>query len=493
MTTARQRGAEPLRLVFPRSPAPRRPLTPLVVFGLCVLALGLLGEKCFGGPLAPRSVIVNPDDRCVALGSAFPPDLHFVPGAASSRLWVADLSPAQLVPFEVEVVPPEIPDPPGVFLVPSSPTLEDLLIVAEDRALVASGSDEEVLVFDPSTSELVDVTVDGVLRSAIPTRVCVTVSKDSVDSGGAAVEDELCDAAADPDTEVSFYSSGTSGVAITGSPPSRMFVSVSNLGSDADYLPGAVLVFDLDTAPDPPSVTTNSVIVTEGYNPTHVDSVTVDGHDFALVTVSGVAPADGAEVADDPLAAAIEVIDAETLELIARYPLGRTFPSPGGLAIDSAADGRTAVAGRRDTRGLLAVNLMALAGLGSPGAVVSLDTEVRSYETRKRVGGADDATCPPFIAGVAFDDAGSRVFATDFCDGTIPIVTVLPGSPPVFSDETRAAERVAPFDSEDAEAPRGLGAIAVRPGDPSSYTGPDVFVLVAEPEGALCALGVDSV
>ena len=92
---------------------------------------------------------------------------------------------------------------------------------------------------------------------------------------------------------------------------------------------------------------------------------------------------------------------------------------------------------------------------------------------------------------MAISDDQSEVYAVDYCDGTLTVVGV--ASDGTLS-EIRQIELTAPID-EPAPAPgseveiiKGPGRIAVRPGTPgTSFVGSDLFVLVSQPEGLVCA------
>ena len=195
--------------------------------------------------------------------------------------------------------------------------------------------------------------------------------------------------------------------------------------------------------------------------------------------------------------AAIDVIDADTLELVATIPLGLAAPSTAGLTVDPS--GRIGVVGSTIRRELLAVDLAPLETLpDSVASPVVLDTAVifdadDAFALPKRSPGAPESACPGFVADVAFD--GSRIFATEACDGTIAVVDVdLSDDPPVPvpADRFVAVELlrvVEPITSDTVGDPHQPGMLAIRPGGPGS--GPEILFLVGEPEGLLC--GIDGV
>jgi DNA-binding beta-propeller fold protein YncE len=512
---------------------------PIVAFAL--LVAGLLGnDACFyPRPQDDDSIITNPDARCAALGGTYPAGLAFDP--KTSRLWVAERAQFALIPFDVDVVPP-IPsadiDP---FLIPGdsdsnglpdTPLLEGIHIPSNigvfsgEAGLVSAIAYDVVLFFKPPTGDLfaIDVAVPAVFESGdypflpspgddarsqtgISTRSCIRPPEGLRDSLG--LEFEISRPCGVPLN--SFYSSTTSGADYSGE---RLFVSVANPGADAQtatplYLPGAVLAFELPTItsiqPDTEPLAHPSVIFTKGFNPTHVTGYSVgqgeSKRNFVLVTVSGAFGVqddpDTPDVAEEDTDSAIEVIDADTLELVATIPLGKAALS-GSLAIDPT--GRVAVVGSDEHRWLLAVDLEPLSASDFPstGPPIELDSAVLHDAVNPieipalAANGAGEQPCPVSTAGVAYNHAGTRIYVTEFCDGTLSVVDVnLSGSPSFSFREQRTI--TGRFDGEDLTIPRGPTAVAVRPGKPGfAFTGPDVFVLVAEPEGLMCALDVES-
>ncbi len=115
--------------------------------------------------------------------------------------------------------------------------------------------------------------------------------------------------------------------------------------------------------------------------------------------------------------------------------------------------------------------------------------------------GAPAATCPGYVVGADFDATGTKVFASDFCDGTLAIVGVdLSGNPPVPVPAVPERFRVlrtlpitAPLSPASLGLSRAPGAVRVRPGRPGvDYHGPDVLFLASLPEGQLCGVRIDS-
>lgn len=493
-------------------------------------------------------------------GLSFVPTALGATGSAQ-RLVAASDVPASVIPFSPDSLPPAVAASGRVPSFPAdsdgdgqpddvrSPRPDGVLALAPDLALVSASGFAEVLFVDPRSGALrqVQVSVPGdvpatrfarlpapggsALRTAISTAACIAdPPPGAVDSNGApltATFPPSPDSCVDPRVR-SFEFGYTSGVAFAAG---RLFVSMSNLGNNpgtqfTQFLPGAVLVYDFDPAASPPRVSprADGVIFTTAFNPTHVTALrTAGGRDLVLVTNTGPLGV----ILDDPQTdeleaggvaqgeGSIDVIDATTLQLVATVPLGLAAPSFDALAIDPSR--RVAFTGSAATRSLYAIDLAPLDALpplaagarpfvldGSDVRVGGADARIfdaaRPLRIPARANGAPAATCPGFTVGTAFGATGAKLFATEFCDGTLTTVGVdLSGDPPipVPRDEHFAvlaqSNVVAPVGATGLGQPRALGSIAVRPGVPGiDYRGPDVFVLAGDPEGLLCALRIDS-
>jgi hypothetical protein len=517
---------------------------------LALAAAGSLGGSCGGGSGGGgRSVrsVQSLDVRCAAQPSFFPPGFAFVPGQRD-LVWSADFTPPTLLPFAVDTNPPEIAPGLSPFLIPFdsdgdgfdefllAPVPDDLEIPTPGLGLLTASSYEEVIFFDPGMGGLIEFEVSvpagvgfvkshnpflpdpgsSAPRTALSTFACVRPAPGAVDSRGDAVAVSVPAAGFCDGTFPSYLASFTSGAALAGG---RLFVSVSNLGGDAgtpepQYLPGAVLVYDIDLGSAPPTVSPHPgvpVILTTDFNPTHVTGYSAGGRDFVLVTNSG---SIGIE-ADDPSTreiegagialtdASIDVIDADSLVLVATVPLGRAGLSFDRLAID--ASGRVAATGSAVARHLLAVDLGPLPGLpaapvaplvldGSSGPDAVIFDAAAPFQIPARVGGAPASSCPGFTVGTAWDAAG-RLYATDFCDGTLSVLEVaLSPSPPTPVPPARFSfgellNVVEPLRSDTLGELRQLGTLEVRPGGPGVDA--EVFFLVGEP-GHLCGITVES-
>jgi len=400
---------------------------------LCLLAAASTGQDCGGGG-GSGAAAQNEFDvdlaGCAALSSQFPPGFDFTPGDPS-RVLVADFAPPTVIGFDVSGgrrgVPPEEADRPirtpadPVYVVPPdsdgdgvaeaiepipfSVVLDDVLaddpVLAAADLAIATSSGYEALLFlraDGSAARELEVAVDAsfapgdrpflpapgsrALRRGLSTLACVRPPPGARDSRGAPLATVLSPAAScDPDV-LAYFARFGAGVARAAG---RLFVATSNLGAaagsaDPQFLPGTVLVHDLDTSVEPPVVGPSPdapAIFTTAFNPTHVTSHATATRDFVLVSLSGSLGIEPDDPDTTPIEtggialtdSAIDVIDAHTLELVATYPLGPAAIAFGPLAIDPS--GRVAVAGSSVGRALVAVDLSVLDALPAapPGGV----------------------------------------------------------------------------------------------------------------------------
>jgi hypothetical protein len=536
------------------------------------VALALFAAGCGGsggggtgsGGSAPVVEVSSPDSRCAPLPGPFPPGLDLIPGFGSRAL-VANFTPPSLLPFDLGAVPPSITASGSVPALPpdsdgdgcsepstgpcaatapfpgaaTSPQPDGVLAVSASLALMTASSYEEVIFVNPADGRLVTGTVStpasfaarqyfflpapgsSASRTAVSTSGCLPLAPGALDSRGDLIVVPPI-AGCIPGTP-SFRTTFTSGAAISAG---RLFVSMSNLGdnsvpANAQYLPGAVLVYDFDLSSGAPVVTPNAVtpvLTTTGFNPTHVTAYrTPSGRDLVLVTVSGAI----GRIADDPSTpvlesggialsdAAIDVIDAQTLQIVATVPLGRVGLSFDRLAIDPT--GRVALTGTAIGRALYGIDLLPLSSLpAAPPAPVVLDgsggPDARifyagfPFTIPALPGGAPAGSCDGYVVSADWNVAGTKLFATEFCDGTLSTVAAdLSGSPTLA--ELRGARfrfqnlapAFAPVSASSVGKPRAPGSLRVRGGVPGvTYTGPDVFVLVGNPDGLLCGIRVES-
>jgi hypothetical protein len=506
------------------------------VVALAIAACLLLGDDCdvdrdairerLARQAAERdmgpSVAVSAD-ACVTLPEPMPVGLSLVNGA-TDRVLVANSEPAAVIPLSLATQPPSVATPGAVPTIPDDsdgdgevddpkPVLEGVVgddpTVPTGFALATSTAKEQVLFVSPVTAELVPFFVDGELRTAVATAVEVTPEEGAQDSHG--------DPVADP-----FTTSFTSGVAVSGT---RAFVSTSNVadgagGEDPVYLPGTILMFTVNLLAGSID-STPQVLFTTRYNPTDVTPYTSPGgRSFVLVSSTGALGvsnqtrfgfATGASEAGK--AGAIEVIEVfptpDDPALVAVIPLGETAPGFGKVTLDRRS--WIGTIGSLVERRVLAVDLSILDELPTdpPDELVILDgsgtetdpvIDAPSLRITPIGGGPPAETCAGTVVATAWAD-GDRLLALEFCDGTVsswkvnlrgnPAHNPTPFPPDRFSlrMELRAVAPLVAAGSGQLQAPLGM---VVRPGKPGvSFIGPDVFLLVGLPEGALCGLASD--
>lgn len=514
--------------------------TPALLAG-AALALA----ACQGGP---SKVEARPSPGCVVLSEfAFPPALDWLPGRPGFAVSASvEPSAVQLLdargeaPLRVPGVPTLVlPDdsdgdglPEGVGGL-SSPVIDDVVVVppalvAAGLGLITASGYEEVIWFEPERGVLapIEVSVDAgfapgdfrglpapgtsALRTAVSSAICIKplapIDSTGVDYSVGAPPGAFCDAA----VPGSFYARFTSGATLAAG---RLFVSLSNLGSaippeSPRYLPGAVGVYDVDLASDPPRVSPSPLapfLETEHFNPTQVTRVEAGGRELVLVTASG---AIGIEL-DDPgtpqveqgtlalTQAAVEVIDPESLETLGSLPLGLAAATFDRLAVDPS--GRVALLGSALARELYAIDLAGLA-LDPPdlsGAVV-FDVAAPLVFPALPGGPSLDA-CAPLVGGLAWNDAGDRLFASERCDGSLsefafaPIEDADGHLAPESFTWLGTRPLTAPLRADTLGEQRDPGRLRIRSGRPGvDYAGPDALFLSSQPDGQACALRIES-
>ncbi len=521
--------------------------------GLLVAACGGSGgggSGSSGG--APVVKVEASAPNCAPLPGPFPAGLELVPGVPG-RAVAASFAPAALLPFDLGRTPPANAQAGTVPAFPpdsdgdgcpepcpaTTPQPDGLLALDATLALVTASSYEEVIFVSPANGALVAGTVStppsfapgqyvflpppgvSASRTAISTSGCQPVAPGALDSRGAPVV--VPPAAFCLPATSSFRPTFTSGAAVIAG---RLFVSMSNLNDNTDpanaqYLPGAVLVYEFDRSSGAPVVAPNAttpILTTTGYNPTHVTAYrTPSGRDLVLVTVSGAVGIRD----DDPgtpviesgglalTPSSIDVIDARSLVLLATVPLGTVGLSFDRLAIDPT--GRVALTGTAAGRALYGIDLAPLDALpasppvplvmdGSTGADARLFHAGFPFAFPARPGGPPAAQCNGYVVSLDWNAAGTRVFATEFCDGRLVSVSAdLSGNPTLA--ELRAnrfglaalIDVSAPVTASAVGQARAPGTVRVRTGRPGlDYAGPDVFVVLGSPDGQLCAVRVES-
>lgn len=528
-----------------------------LVAGLVVAALGAAGGSCGGGSGKGGSASIKVkslDPRCEVIArQAFPPGIALLPGDPPLLL-ALNFSPSAVVGFDITGPAPSLAAAPPILALPADSdgdgmpegsgtvaafpllggvSVEDPELADAGLGLLTASSYEEVLFFRPRQGALAAAQVDvpasfaagdyprlpapghGALRTAVSTEACIRPAA-PIDSAGhdyaAGVPSQyFCD----PAVRGSFLATFTSGAAVAAG---HLFVSMSDLGSgqggpDTQYLPGAVLVYDVDFASQPPRVAPNALVPfveTGAFNPTQVTRFEVGGRELVLVSVAGavgIQPDDpstpAVETGAIPLSpAAIEVIDARSLALVARYPLGMAALASDRIAIDPT--GRLAVVGGTAGRALFAVDLSPLADLpDAPSEPVDLSAFVlfdadAPLVVPRAASSPDSVTCQGRTEGFGFDASGTRLYALESCDGTLTRFAVsLPapgealarGDVALLSSEALLARQ----DPDRRSELRDPGPLRVRPGRPGvDFSGPEFFFLAAQPDGHVCGIHVEA-
>lgn len=524
-------------------------------------ALGCAGDASDGE--APTIEFAS-SSECIRFDGGFPSGLVSLPGDGGEAA-VGQLNPTAVLGLDLDAEPPrllarsDIPGIPtvgcgrcgGIARVDSdgdgiadacrsdeqgfrcfSPIAGELSALSATRVALSTSGYEQILFVDPRTSTPLPVELATplasagfdpadwpfwpspgapVIRNGISTRVCV-YGVGLVDSTG-----ETLGAAAGCDPGRAGFATGfTAGVALR---RSRLFVATSNLirSSRAQFAPGTLLVFDYDTSVSPPRARPaggDAVIRLSGFNPTGVTAYqTPAGRDLILVGSTGaIALGSGSDlVRSDSL---VDVVDAETLELIATIPLGRAGLGFSALAIDASR--RLALGGAATTRALFGIDLAALddpdLGSGSDPLPIVLDgsqppfrdarvfTASAPFVLPTRADGAPANECTTQTS-VAFSPRRARAVASDFCDGTMSVLDLaLPASraTPLDPASILRLERVqnvaAPLVADAGPRLRAINRVFVRGGEPGiDYSGPDVFFSAGLPEASVCGVHIDAI
>ncbi|MEZ4278236.1 MAG: hypothetical protein R3F21_01305 [Myxococcota bacterium] len=403
----------------------------------------------------------------------------------------------------------------------SYPVMGEIQVVADGVALASTSNYEQVLAFDPETGAPIPLTLaqpappDGVeyplfpavgttaLRTGVSTLACV-YPEGALDSNGAPLApDPRCDAA-----RPSFLTNLTAGKAIAGG---RLFVATSNLARSNRFLPGTVLVFDWTPTPGGIEVRpaeATPVLYTSGFNATGLAAFrTVGGRELVLVTVTG-AIATGTGPGNVLSEGFVDVIDPSVPRIVATIPLGFAGPSFDAPAIDPT--GRIAWLGASSTRALYAIDLRPLDDprlyAGDPDpirldglSIGGLDARIfdgdRPFALPPRSDGRASTGCEG-LTDVTINAAGTEVFASDFCDGTVTRVGLELGDPVVPYPAVRfpvlaQANAFAPNDV--VGALRSPLMLVARPGIPGiDFTSPDALALMGQPDGQICGIRIES-
>ena len=540
---------------------PSRPVSVARVPICLLLAIALLGCPGDASDGDAPLLRLSSTPECLVFAGGFPPGLTALPGAASEAA-VVQFLPTAVLGVDLDGRPPGLlaSDPiPGLPELVSprcgglrsdsdsdgrsdpdrsdelgfrclDPAAGNLRAVSSDRVALTTSGYEQVLLLDPRDGRLATMQLEtpaagpdfdpadwpfwpaaGSLpfQTGFSTRACVY---------GAGLVDSL----GDPIGANTRCDAGREGFATTFSADAvrvgdRLFVVTSNLirSSTAQFAPGTVLVFDFDLATTPPRVgpsARRAILTTTGYNPTSLAAhTTPSGRELVLVGTTGaLALGTGSDLVRSQ--SSVDVIDADSLELIATIPLGLAGLGFSGLVSDPT--GRVALVGAAAGRSVFAVDLAALddpgLGLGPEALPIVLDgstpgfRDARVFDAEapfhlpKRIDGPSDSQCTTQTS-VAIEDTGDFAVATDFCDGTISILDIrLPASraTPLEPTDVLALDRLvtvaAPLVPSAIGLIRAIDRVLIRPGTPGvDFTGPEVHVTAGLPEGALCGVRID--
>jgi hypothetical protein len=277
----------------------------------------------------------------------------------------------------------------------------------------------------------------------------------------------------------------------------KLYVVTSNftaVGGNPVCPPGTVLIYSWDRDPDAsrPTIEPSSraFLVTTGYNPTEVTAL---GERFVLVTNTGVI-AIGEDTLADPLTeGSVDVIDTEEDCIVATYPLGMGAPSYKPIAI--TRDRSRALLGSVAYNAVYELDLTVLDDyVGScpddPDDVPLLDDAVLAGFDNPILVGLSQRKVKDFIVQVVLNWDDTRAYATGSDSGTLSILEVetregVP-SPKTAGQVLSLTPPLGPRGTLPKEAMPG--PLAVRPGNPKTYSGPDLFVLIGWGTGKMLSL-----
>jgi len=275
----------------------------------------------------------------------------------------------------------------------------------------------------------------------------------------------------------------------------KIYVCTSNFsktGSNPVCPPGTILIYQWDPESNPPNITPSDppFLVTTRYNPTEVTAL---GERFVLVTNTGVI-AIGEDALAEPLTeGSIDVIDTEVDCIVATYPLGMGAPSYKPIAI--TRDRSRALLGSVAYNTVYELDLTVLDDhLGfcpdDLGDVPQLDDAVLAGFDNPILVGSSQRKVKDFIVQVVLNWDDTRAYATGSDSGTLSILEVetregVP-SPKTAGQVLSLTPPLGPRGTLPKEAMPG--PLAVRPGNPETYSGPDLFVLIGWETGKMLSL-----
>ena len=514
---------------------------------LCLMTI--MGLGCEGsGSQRPGVILQEPiDPRCAPIGGPFPAGFALLPDEPD-RAVALRFSPAALLRFDISTGPP-LPDnreAAPIFpldsdgdgrddteayrdagLCPSNqpecvtpPIVGSVSAPYPQTALVTTSGYDQVLFYRTADSQLrtfeliapSEGTPDADLsrplyppigtraqRSGLSTSVCVYPEVPTDSNGQSIPPSPLCD----PDRP-SFVTGYTEDVGVSGE---TLFVALSNYQGGSTYFPGTVLIHRVEQDPQgiPIRITPDAdrpVLFTTGFNPTSLTPHrTRSGRALMLVKWTGAL--EGPEILTD---SGIDVIDVASRRLVATFPLGRAGANFEKLEIDPA--GLIAISGAESSRQFYAVELAVLDNPdlyrireepvvldgrtpGFPDARL-FDAD-RPFEIPARPNGPPDALCATRTA-VTLNDEGNRMYATDWCDGSLSVIDIdwrLPLEQPLSPARFTVLNRLdwfAPGFPSNFGLATAPSQPEIRPGRPGlDFEGPELLFLINQPEGQLCA------
>ena len=519
--------------------------------GLLLLALGLACEG--SGTGQPGRIVQQASDpRCVPVGGAYPSGFDLRPGTTATGA-LMQFTPKALLAFDLSTSPPTLlnqtASPPfpsdsdgdgrtdleafrEAGLCPSfnpnciaDPKPGQIQAVREDLVLLTTSDYEQVIFMRPDSGETVALPVRNpvdteahraadwpllpeggteALRTAISTQTCI-YPEPSLDSKGDPIGlDPLCER-----ERPSFRTRFTAATEESGG---FLFVATSNLASSAEarFNPGSILVYRFKTDTGEAGISPyeeKPYIQTTDFNPTALAAHTTDsGRPLILITNTGSLLASGEILGES----SVDVLDVESLQIVARYPLGRAA-ARGRVRIDPS--GRIGLLGAESRRALYGIDLAALEDpalytrTGLP--PVDLDGYTSGFPDARiffadqplrwppRPDGPAESLCPTRTE-VDFSASGQHAYATDWCDGSLTVIAIDFTAP---EEGLFSTDRFQILDRLDWFAPKTpeLFGLATAPSlilgfEAESDEGPDssnVAFILNEPEGQLCTARLD--
>lgn len=404
---------------------------------ILLLALALLLAGCHGSRMITQGQDGGQGDASVpppfSLASDFPADIVIpdIEGMRSTAFVVSTTDPSGIVAIDLDANPLALSNDFASFALPTGSGIPARLLVASiDTAYLVTSI--RLIAFDPRSGAIID-------------------DVSLLDPAAIGMGHENSDGSAADDAVVPAFPAG---IALAGD---RLFVSSANYirtNAPAVAAPGTVLVFAIAANG---TLSRDGVIVTTDYNPTGLavrndsELVVVNSGVIDIIDAAGVPQTRGS----------IDIVDPETLQIIANIPIGTVGLSSHAPAVsfDSAR---------------------AFIGSFAYGEVYEID-----LLNRRLLRGEDDPIVvtggSDYITDVVLSMDDATLFVASFEQSAVfPFdLTTLPyergegfvvGFPAGVSAENPSGENT------------GAGPMAVRPGSRGiDYEGADLFVLTGSP------------